>query len=246
MSFNLSGYLSAGYFLTKRVSRPSWASPDLLPEKILSVSESICTIIPDTWCIEWTGDSTDRREAKAQEFTLSSDALKSMTSWITERLQSKIGWPGVCYSLETVQTLAQQFLSHDSDIVMIGLGLHEQYRDVLCRAAEPPPIPGYSPIGRQGVHEAILKGKRMVPGGKPLGFEPLVFNYSLSDSWLSNGLEVLVHDQLGIVPNTHGFLDDFEVASRCVEYISRDDVGAEPGLWLPWLLVEYTNGEQEK
>jgi hypothetical protein len=45
---------------------------------------------------------------------------------------------------------------------------------------------------------------------------------------------------LGIMPNAAGLLADPEEARRAVAYISGDGVGAEPGLWLPWLLIEHT------
>ena len=72
-----------------------------------------------------------------------------------------------------------------------------------------------------------------------LGFEPLVFNGGLSCSWLCNGLETTVAEQLGIRPNASGLISTFEEACRCVEFISRDEIGAEPGLWLPWLVIEH-------
>ena len=245
MLTDYSQFLSAGYFVTKLVPRPTYASEELLPSRILSVSECICTCIPDTWCIAWTGDDSERRNEKAKVFNLSAEALQSMTTWVTERMDSEIGWPNACYSLETAQVLVAEFLRQDPDILIVGLGLHRNYRDVFCRAAEPSlQQEGYAPIGRQGVHTAILKGQALQPGGKPLGFEPLVFNHSLSDSWLCNGLEVIVENQLGIRPNASGLIDDFESATRCVEFISRAEVSAEPGLWLPWLLVEYPKLKQ--
>ncbi|HEU5171320.1 MAG TPA: hypothetical protein VFU46_12320 [Gemmatimonadales bacterium] len=76
--------------------------------------------------------------------------------------------------------------------------------------------------------------------GRRLGFEPLVFYHALGCSWLCNGLDRLVARDVGIRPNASGLLADADEAHRAVEYISRDDVGAEPGLWLPWLLVEHS------
>ncbi len=245
MNIDLSQYLSAGYVISKRVTRPSYVSDTLLPPQIFSMSECICTFVPDTWCIAWTGDDAERRDEKAKVFNLSPESLKSMTTWVTERMDHEIGWSSICYSIKTAHTLTKQFLTHDSDVVILGLGLHRRYRDEFCHAAEPPPQQkGYAPIGRQGIHTAILKGQTLESGGKPLGFEPLVFNHSLSDSWLCNGLEVIIENQLGIRPNEFGLLDDFESASKCVEFISSEKVNAEPGLWLPWLLVEYSNPNQ--
>ena len=240
MKTDLSEYLSAGYCIAKRVTRPTYTSEALLPSKILSLSPCIGVFVPDTWCISWTGDDATLRAEKAKAFDLSSEVFERLTEWVTERMDQDIGWPNVCYSLETAKSLVRKFLQPDHDLVVVGLGLHRQYREVFCRTAEPPPSQeGYAPMGRQGIHSAILKEETLKNGGKPLGFEPLVFNHSLSDSWLCNGLEVVIAHQLGIVPNASGLIDDIESAAKCVECISSENVNAEPGLWLPWLLVEY-------
>jgi len=85
----------------------------------------------------------------------------------------------------------------------------------------------------------ILAGNPVADGGVSLGFEPLVFDGSTPPcSWLCNHLEVSVHRDLGIVPNRHGLIGTYDEARRCTDCISRDDVGAEPGLWLPWLVVD--------
>ncbi len=131
-------------------------------------------------------------------------------------------------------------------MVVLELGLHQSYVDTFCREAEPAfPKSGFAPTGRQGVHEAILKSNPLNRNGKQLGFEPLVFDYSLSCSWLCNSLDTTVHDALGIRPNTHGLIEDFNAACRCVDFIARPDVGAEPGLWLPWLLIDHTGQVQQ-
>ncbi len=47
-------------------------------------------------------------------------------------------------------------------------------------------------------------------------------------------------DDLNIAPNVSGFLETYEDAVQCVQHISSPEVGAEPGLWLPWLVVRYS------
>ena len=92
----------------------------------------------------------------------------------------------------------------------------------------------------------ILEEKPPNKNGHILGFEPLVFNYSLSCSWLCNGLDTQVEEALGTKPNQHGLIDSFDRAVKSVEYISRDDVGAEPGLWFPWLIIDHTKRGQQR
>lgn len=78
------------------------------------------------------------------------------------------------------------------------------------------------------------------PGGTVLGFEPLSYHHGIECSWLCNSLERSAEAALGIRPDPDsGLLSDVEDAVRVVEHISQDDVGAEPGTWLPWLVVRY-------
>jgi hypothetical protein len=52
-------------------------------------------------------------------------------------------------------------------------------------------------------------------------------------------LEELVYQERHIRPNEVGLLGTVEEAQQRFMVISADDVGKEPGVWLPWLLVSY-------
>jgi hypothetical protein len=65
-----------------------------------------------------------------------------------------------------------------------------------------------------------------------------VLNGGLSCSWLCNGIDRDADDKLGIKTNASGLIERLDEADRVVQYI-REDGHAEPGLWLPWLLVRY-------
>jgi hypothetical protein len=128
------------------------------------------------------------------------------------------------------------------DVRILELALHLSLTDQFCyEAKQLPRQSGSAPSGRQGILDAALKMQPVSEGGRVLGFEPLVYDYTLSHSWLCNSLDTLVAEQLNIRPNAHGFIDTFDEACKCIEYISREDVGAEPGLWLPWLIIDRTD-----
>ncbi len=242
MAVQLSDFISAGFLVTREVERPSCMSARLLPARIVSASDCIAPFAPDTWCIEWTNDTQERRVGSAGAFGLDSQTLEELTAWATERFDRTIRWPNVITDLDTAGELVGRFFGSLPEVRALELCLHRSMTQSLCQEAEPPPQePGFAPNGRQGVHEVILQGRPPAHGGNVLGFEPLVFDCSLSHSWLCNGLETQVEQALGIIPNRYGLLGSSEEAIRCVEYISRDDVGAEPGLWLPWLLVDHTD-----
>jgi hypothetical protein len=50
---------------------------------------------------------------------------------------------------------------------------------------------------------------------------------------------VVVSQALGIRPGAYGLVAGGAAARAAAAYCARDDVGAEPGLWLPWQIVEY-------
>ncbi|UCD78624.1 MAG: hypothetical protein JSW26_24985 [Desulfobacterales bacterium] len=241
MEKQLSEFVSAGFLVTREVDRPSYVSAELLPARIVSASGCIARFAPNTWCIEWTRDTRERRIEDARAFGLEFQDLQEIIAWTTSRFGKSIRWPNVITDLNTSKDLVSRFFSHLSNVKVLELCLHRSMSQDFCQEAEPPPPkPGFAPNGRQGVQEVILKEKPPIPTGRILGFELLVFDFSLSCSWLCNGLETQVEQDLGIKPNQYGLIDSFDKAFRCVEYISRDDVGAEPGLWLPWLIIDHT------
>ena len=246
METRLSDFISAGYLVTREVDRPSYVS-DLLPARIVTACGCIAPFVPDTWCIEWTQDAHERRIESAAAFGLGFQALEGVTAWATPRFGKSIHWPNVIVDFETAQELVRRFLSNVPDVKVLELALHRSMADGFCQKAEPPPqIPGFAPVGRQGVHEVILEGKSPSQAGVVLGFEPLVFDNCLSCSWLCNSLDIVVEQALGIKPNRHGLLEWFDDARTGIEYVAREEIGAEPGLWLPWLIIDHTeraNGE---
>lgn len=243
----LSEFISAGFIITRPVPRPSYVSADLLPEQIISASGCIATFIPDTWCIEWTQDTSENRSEEAKNFGLDDSGLADVTKWVTPKFSDTIFWPNIVIDIHVALRLVETFLGTLPDVRLLEFALHKSQTNEFCLVAEPPPQqPGFAPNGRQGVHEAILKDKSSSRDGYVLGFEPLVFWYSLSCSWLCNSLDTVVAEHLNVRPNQYGFIETFADACRCVEYISRDDVGAEPGLWLPWLLLDHSEKVQQR
>lgn len=248
MKIRIPDFISAGFRISREVDRPSSVSAELFPARIVSASGCIAPCAPDTWCIEWVRDIQERRIEDAQAFGLDSLDLEAITAWATPRFGKMIRWPNVIVDLDTANELVRRFLSTLPDVKVLELGLHRSMVDDFCRKAEPPQNPKFAPVGRQGVHEMVLKGKSPIQGGHVLGFEPVVFDCSLSCSWLCNSLDVVVERALGIKPNQFGLIEGFEEARKCVQYISRDDIGAEPGLWLPWLIIDHASerAQQDK
>ena len=230
----VSQYVSGGYFLVKYAHRAESMSADLLPARILSASNCISDI-PDAWAVKWANyNETDRNE-EAAKFGITSEILPQAIDWVTSGLESqKIGWPVVFYSLETAREFAQSFLPHETELALVGIGLRPEFAAFLLREEKPP-----ENHGTPGIYEALSRGWSLEAGGEVLGFEVLGYEWGGFHSWLCNGLEVDTYREFNIRPNRHGFISDLEEAVKSAEYASREEVGAEPALWQPWLVVTY-------
>ncbi len=240
---HLGGYVSAGFLVTRRFPRPACNAAHLLPTTIFSASSDLATFIPDDWAIAWCGvDQADRRR-EAAKLGIAPERVEGIVARVTALIadDARYGWPNVCYALDAAVEMARLAAPERGGLVALELGLHADHVPEFLEASAPPPSPpGTGPYGEPGVRTALRRGASILATGRPLGFEPLCFDRALGCSWLCNGLEVAVARELGIRPNGVGLLADAGEARRAVAYISRDDVGAEPGLWLPWLLTEHT------
>jgi hypothetical protein len=238
----LDVYRSAGFVVTRRVPRPDYNAPDLLPSLIVSASSDVATFFPDVWSIAWCGLEPAARRAEAAKLGIAPERVDGLVAAVTTRIADaeRYGWPNIAYTLEAAWEMAR-LAAPEGGLTVLELGLRASDVPALLEASAPPEqVPGTAPLGEPGVRIALRRDGAVLATGRPLGFEPLCFNVGLGCSWLCNGLEVAVARELGIRPNSSGLLSDPEESRRAVAYISRDDVGAEPGLWLPWLLLEHS------
>jgi hypothetical protein len=233
--YSIDDFAAGGYFLTKYTGRADCMSSDLLPPRIISASDCIVDIVPDAWAVEWAKYNAGQRKREAAKAGIPPDVLPQVIQWVTSRLDhSEIGWPVVFYSADVARHFARKFLPNDDEIVLIGVGLQ---RDLVNEfLEEEKPSTGH---GVPGVYEALSRGESLEAGGEVLGFEVLGYEWGGFHSWLCNGLEVDGYREFKIRPNSHGFIATLEEAAMFAEYASREEVGAEPALWRPWLVVKY-------
>jgi len=208
---------------------------DLLPPRLLSLSDCICDFVPDLWAIEWASISAAERAAKAGSYGIAQALLPEVIKWTTNRVNSdEFGWPCVFLSIQDAQAFAARFLTGSRDLSLLGIGLHEDIVDEFLEAE----IPSTSE-GTPGVYRVVSDGVELVPGGRELGWEILYYDHGGFHSWLCNGLEKDVASMVGIRPAETGFISSAREALEVARYCGQDNVGAEPGFWAPWLVVEY-------
>jgi len=235
MTQRYDAHRSAGYFLTRDFVRPDHGSVDLLPERLVSASECLASFVPATWTLTWVHSSDEARQKTALEFGLSPAALPSVMESATESFERDWGWPYVFYTLAGARQFHRQFLSSGSTVRLFGLALPEDLFPAFLKAAEPG-----TGEGETGFLACAKAGKALEPGGVPIGWEILGFEYGMFHSWLCNGLERDVSQVLSIRPNAHGFIGSLDNARRVANFCGQESVGAEPALWQPWLVVEYS------
>lgn len=226
--------LSAGFLLVRRVIRPAYVSAALIPSTIVSASDCISPQFPGPYAIGWASIPADDREAAFSEVGVSPELRESAIEWATSALRSVFGWPGVFFTLDAALEARSRFLSSSEEVRLIGLGLDERFADSFIDEAT-------TPYADTGYLVAVRERRSIPPGGTALGYEPLdLEDGHLQHSWLCNGLEQHCADVLGIRPGAYGLLQSFDDALRCCDEINREEVGAEPGYWLPIFLTDYS------
>lgn len=235
----LCDYLCGGYFLTRPVKRADCFA-SFLPESIISLSNDICDFVPDAWTLEWARSNPDSWLEDAAKFALEPKAIEDLTQWALKHYDDFGAWH-VIFELKTAQELKKKYLSHLNNVVLLGAGLHKTLCDGFLEKTQPPPtVPGFAPNGETGDHAAIKKRKLLYTGGTPLGFEPLAHGIvAFEHSWLCNGLEKYAKE-MKIQINENGLIDKYEDALKFTTLLNDGKLGAEPDLWLPWLLVDYS------
>ena len=235
-------FVSAGYCVARRAKRGPHTSAELIPETFLSASSCLGKFFPGSWAIRWSSDDQQEREREAAHFGIRPDQIDRVMEWATSSFQEVFGWPNVFYSLDAALAARREFIGNDLDVAVFGLGLHCNDAVRFLEVAKPEDKkPGYSQAGETGIYECVKAGSGLAPGGQDLGFELLTTMFGiLTCSWLCNGLETVCAEELTVKPNQYGLIAGYSDARRCAEYVGRDEVGAEPGLWLPWLINVYS------
>lgn len=224
-----------GYLLTSDVDRPAYVSADLLPPRLLSISDCICDFVPDLWAVEWAKVSAEDRAAEAAKHGIGASELLDLITWTTQHVNSgSLGWPCVFFSVGDARAFASRFLPIAPGRRLLGVSLHASYVERFLAEERPGPS-----AGTPGIYKAVSDRAGLEGGSIDLGWEVLCYDHGGFHSWLCNGLETEIANTLGIRPNDKGFIAAAEDAHAAASFCGRDEVGAEPGFWAPWLVVEY-------
>jgi len=238
----LADCVLGGYSVVLTRPRPDWARA-ALPDPIISWSRCLVGKLDDVWLDayrEREGDMEAVYDRALERFGLERTAVDKLLRWYQAAQDLQFD---VFTALPPAQEVVRSFLTGRSDVAIVGVGLPRAYVQDLLAGGPPRSenagfVESFDPVA-----DVVKRDQPLAPGGTVLGFEPLVANGGLACSWLCNGLDRDAEEKLGIQTNEHGLIESLEDAARVVTYI-REDGHAEPGLWLPWLLVRYDDPSQ--
>jgi len=197
-----------------------------LPARIYTASSCLTDVALEYW---WNEENV----ARAGDFGVPGNRWPELIAWYTDQFDSGIGAPGVARTPGVIHEFVERFVTDSDDLVLLGLGLSPDHTSDLIANHRTPPE-----RGEYGVFQELERHSPLHPGGDVLGFDVLSYEYGLEHSWLCNSLERTAHDDLGITPNRAGLIDTPEQAND-VATMANESTAVEPGLWLPWLLVNY-------
>ncbi len=239
----IENYLSLGYVIARRTRRPVDHYPELRGEPIVPVSQDLTELLPDTWCFH--EEDSDGARAIIGNLGLEERQLDGLREWFRHRLQDDaVVWPSRFRSPAAAREGLESFLAGipaKSEMCVLGLGVTQECAEEIHKEVERETTPGARPYIPEF---EILRGKHPLDkSGEALGFEILCFFTAggISCSWYCNYLHQEAEKRFGITPGRLGLIEKPEDAEKIAAFCNLPETAAEPGLWIPVLLVEYTH-----
>lgn len=231
MNTDPTAFISGGYFLTKRVSRPQYVT-DFAPDSIVTLLECFTEIAPDSWADKAYNYEDEERAAEAFKFGIPRDDVPKPVDEFTKAVESN----HITNFFPTL-SIAQEFYRccTEEAVVLVGIGLDASLMQSLKAQLADDVNRGY------GLIECVSANIPVARGGKVLGYEPLGFEAMKFHSWLCHNAPADAYKRFGILPNRAGFIDSLNDAVRVTENLKA--TGAEPAIWEPWLIVQYASGK---
>lgn len=217
---DLNNYIVGGYFVTKPIQQPIYLNESYVPNSLISVS--IC-LSEFGGLGQWSGGSP-------KKLGVSDEKLADAEVWSQTALGHSYGYPNVFYTLENARKYVQSFIPNPSDdLLILCVALQTDLAKDFLRTEKQDP--------KRGTYEVLKRWQTPPIEGTILGYEPLCYFYDLDHTWYCNYLHKHAYETRHIIPNSLGLIDRYEDAQKVAE--TALTLGAEDGLWLPWLVIQY-------
>ncbi|NDJ79370.1 MAG: hypothetical protein GYB65_24230 [Chloroflexi bacterium] len=224
---DLSDCYSGGYFLL-RAGNPGWEQlkSEFLPDQFVSLSECFSPKLSVGW--GWTPGCPEC----ALKFGIPRERLDDFTVWCRREYETDMDVWSMFYSTASARRFFNRFLSHTTNLYIIGAGLPHEFEETNWREQSEDEI--------HGVEKRIEQHLPMEQGGEVLGFEVVGYTHNDFDcTWLCSHLHEEMFRLFGIRPNQYGLLDHYEDARKIYDWITEDPKRAEPIGYDIWLLASY-------
>jgi hypothetical protein len=227
---DLDDYYSGGYFLL-RADKPEWPQlqTDLLPAKLLSLSDHICPRLAVYW-----GWNPGNKEA-ALKFGIPQTKLDEFIEWCHFGYQTDLEFVSMFYSTDAARRFIKQFELNTDDLYLIGAGLHKEIEEAHWRYESDREV--------DGIEKRIEQHLPVESGGSILGFEVTTYAHNnIECSWFCNYLHQDIFDLYGVRPNQYGLIESHAEAKTVHKWINDPEINgkrAEAQLYDFWLLLSY-------
>jgi hypothetical protein len=228
---DISDYISGGYYLVQRTPLPKNIS-ELLPDKVLTVSDCFAKVAPDLWAVDWEDWTEQDRADEAAAFGISAQVVADLVLWFS--VETGSDHPNAFSSLALAREFYRRFVTVDQPLI-VGIGLHKTLLSSFHEQLSKDSNRGY------GLVERVLRYQPIADGGRFLGYEPLGYEATHFHTWLCHHAPDEAHARFKTLPNENGLISTLEEAIQVTRYLT--DTGAEPAIWEPWLVTEYAPAE---
>ena len=231
-------FIVGGYYLIQATESKKWINEKFFPPLIWSASHHICEIYPDNWILPWVSDdhSARERERNQEILKLDNNALHSLQLEFNNLFnKDEFGFPNLFLSLAVARDFHGKYLKHLSNIKLLSIALADEYWGEFIQET----VQGEN-MGEHGIRTKLRARRLIEPEAVFKGFEVLGYNYGQFCSYICNSLQDIYSTKFRISLNKNGFIENYNDAQKAAEYTMSKEAKAEPYLWFPWLISEYS------
>ncbi|MEI6221432.1 MAG: hypothetical protein WCP97_01575 [bacterium] len=225
-------YYSGGYFLVE----PTLVNKPYLNEQIYTISNCLANLYPNDALLPGSKQESEKK-AIQNRIALQDEDFNKMLLEISNQLGSGlIGWPNVFMNLLSAKQFKAKFLKHLQDVKIVGISIEKKIANNLLQEElqNSKPNQKYS-----GIVQILSNKIPLDKKGEFLGYDILGYEIMLFHSYVCNGLEKDIVEDLHIELNEKGLINSYVDAKKVIDYINHLDNVAEPAFWAPWRVDEY-------
>jgi len=178
-------YISAGFYILSPVGRASYMDKELLPEKIVSLSNCICEFHPNI-NILWGGSHLNKQNY-SNKLHLSKDSFDEMEKWVLHQFEKDMFlYSNIFTTVNLARDFSGVFLNELDERMIIEIGLPESFVDGFLEDVDT-----YSKSNKVGlgIDKLLINKTPIDVEANSLGYEVVGFEEGKFHSYICNGLE---------------------------------------------------------